>query len=297
MKNTDWPKDEIQRVARSSGKPLEVSCAETFLAAGWRARLGSHFADGALDVIRELDVLAEKEEPLSPDMPVRVRALVSCRGFPPDRSPLAYSVSPARVPSFSPRLLSGHRSRQTWAGRDQAYGPLDDLEGSAAARLLQASELADARPLVAFDMLERNVSAAKKNKHKGDAAVTYGRSRDGDRLLFGAVDSSIKAAFFWVQEDYQRQQPINFAALNVPVCVLSLPFWDTCIDGGIPGEPEVKYRGYQSNAYPGRPSSREVMALVWSVDRMADLVTALDVLFRWFRDEIGAISGLTTAST
>ena len=137
----------------------------------------------------------------------------------------------------------------------------------------------------------------KRNKQKGEAAVTYGRSRDGDRLMFGAVDSSIKAAFFWVQEDYQRQQPIHFAALNVPVCVLSLPFWDTCIDGGTPGEPEVKYRGYQSNAYPARPSSKEVMALIWSVEGMADLVTALDDLSRWFRDEIGTISGLTRDST
>ena len=293
MKNTDWPKDEIQRVARSSGKPLEVSCAEAFLAAGWRARLGSHFADGALDVIRELDVLAEKEEPLSSDIPVRGRAVVSCRGFPPDRSPLMYSVSQSSVPSFLPRLLSSHRTRQPWPGQEQAYGPLDDLEGRAAAQLLNASGLTGSRPLVAFDMLERTETKPKRSKNAGEAAVTYGRSRDGDRLLFGAVDSSIKAAFFWVQEDYQRHEAIHFAALNVPICVLSLPFWDICIDRGILGEPEVKYRGYQSNAYPASPSSKEVMALVWSVDGMADLVTALDDLFRWFRDNIGAISGLT----
>ena len=60
MRNTDWPPAEILRIARTSGKPLEVECAEAFLAAGWTARLGSYYADGALDVPRELDVLAEK---------------------------------------------------------------------------------------------------------------------------------------------------------------------------------------------------------------------------------------------
>jgi hypothetical protein len=293
MKNTDWPKSEIQRLARSSGKPLEVSCAEGFLGAGWKARLGAHFADGALDVIRELDVLAEKEEVLAASLPVRVRALVSCRGFPPERSPLAYSVSQSSVPSFAPRVLSGHRTQEhPWPGRDPAYGPLDDLEGRAATRLLQASELSASRSLVAFDMLERNEVVSKKTKNIDEATVTYSRCRDGYRQLFGAVDSSVKAAFFWVQEDYQRQS--QFAALNVPVCILSLPFWDACIDGGNVAEPEVKHRGYQSNAYPGRPASKEVMTLVWDVAELPALIAALDNLFLWFRDEIGIRSGLTT---
>jgi hypothetical protein len=295
MKNTEWPKSEIQRLAKSSGKPLEVSCAEGFLGAGWKARLGSHFADGALDTIRELDVLAEKEEVLAASLPVRVRALVSCRGFPPERSPLAYSVSQSSVPSFAPRVLSGHRTQdQPWPGLGPAYGPLDDLEGRAATRLLQASELSASRSLVAFDMLERNevVPKRKKNMNTDEATATYSRCRDGDRQLFGAVDSSVKAAFFWVKEDYQRQQP--FATLNVPVCILSLPFWDTCIDGGNVAEPDVKHRGYQSNAYPGSPVSKEVMTLVWDVAELPDLIAALDNLFLWFRDEIRIRSGLTT---
>ena len=100
MKNTEWPPQEIMDVARSSGKPLEVVCAQGFLAAGWKARLGSHFEDG-LATSRELDVLAEREALLPPphNMTVRVRALVSCRGFPAERSPLVYSVSTSCVPS------------------------------------------------------------------------------------------------------------------------------------------------------------------------------------------------------
>ena len=56
MRNIDWPPAEIDRIARTSGKPFEVECAEAFLAAGWTARLGSYYADGG-DVPRELDCL------------------------------------------------------------------------------------------------------------------------------------------------------------------------------------------------------------------------------------------------
>jgi hypothetical protein len=292
MRNTEWPKDEIRRIAGSAGKPLEVNCAEAFLAAGWKARLGSHFADGALDVVRELDVLVEKEDLLSLGMAVRVRALVSCKGFPPERSPLAYSVSQSSLLSFSPRLLSSHRTPQPWPNHSQTFGPLDELEGCAAARLLRAADLTESRPLVAFDMLERTETIARKKK---PVEVTYTRSRDGDRLLFNAVDSSIKAAFFWIQEDYQRGQPVHFAALNVPVCLLSLPFWDICIDGGTLGDPEVRYRGYQSNAYPATPFSREVTAFVWTAERLGELIAALEDLRRWFKDQVVRISGLTSA--
>lgn len=290
MKNADWPKNEIQRIAASSGKPLEVSCAEVFLEAGWKARLGSHFADGALDVVRELDVLAEKERLMEPGIPVRVRVLLSCRGFPSERSPLVYSVSESSVPSVSPSLLSSHRTQQQWHRVEQNCGPLDYLEGPAAVRLLQAANLTGSRPVVAFDMIERTETTPVKGPNKGETLATYSRGRDGDRQLFGAVDSAVRAAFFWTQEDYQRQRPDHFAALNVPVCVLSVPFWDICIDGGKLSQPEISYRAYQSNAYPARPFSKEAMALIWAVEELKALVSALDELFEWFFNETLAIS-------
>jgi len=33
MRNTDWDKTEIKRLARESGKPMEVRCAEAFIKA------------------------------------------------------------------------------------------------------------------------------------------------------------------------------------------------------------------------------------------------------------------------
>jgi hypothetical protein len=289
-KNADWSKNEIQRVAASSGKPLEISCAEAFLAAGWKARLGSYFTDGALDVFRELDVLAEKERLLEPGIPVRVRVLLSCRGFPSERSPLVYSVSESSVPSVSPGLLSGHRSQQQWNHVEQNYGPLDYLEGPAALHLLKAANLTSSRSVVAFDMIERTEIVPRKGPDKNRALVTYSRARDGDRLLFGAVDSAVRAASYWTREDYQRQRPVHFAALNVPVCVLSVPFWDICVDGGKLSQPEIGHRAYQSIAYPARPFSKEVMALIWSVEQLKELVSALDELVEWFFNETVAIS-------
>ena len=273
------------RVARSSGKPLEVVCAQAFLAAGWKARLGSHFEDG-LATSRELDVLAEREALLPPphNMTVRVRALVSCRGFLAERSPLVYSVSTSCVPSFAPRLLSSYRAFRARQDTPTA-GSLEYVEEQGAAWLLQSTQLETARPVVAFDIIERTEIVSKKGKTKGHITVAFSRLREGDRQLFGAIDSCVKATLFWLQEDYQMHRPVYFATLNVPVCILSVPFWDVCIDGGGIAEPEIQHRGYQTSFYPYQTSSREVMALLWTADGITRLVDILNDLFAWFCDE------------
>jgi hypothetical protein len=286
MKNADWPKSEIKRIAGSSGKPLEVTCAEAFLAAGWKARLGSHFSDGARDVVRELDVLAEKEDLTS--TPIRMRVLLSCRGFSPERSPLVYSVSESSVPKITPRLLSSHRFQGPVG---QSYGSLDEVEAHAAAHLLKVSGLSNSRQIVAFDIIERSETPPKDPK-KGNTIVEYKRVRDGDRNLFSAIDNAVKAAFFWMQEDYQPPRSPLFAALNVPACALSPPFWDVCIDGGKLAAPQIQYHGYQSNSYPtfqSNPSYKDLMALIWSAEQITDLVVALEELFKWFVGKINSI--------
>src|SRR5437867_7344057 len=173
MTNTDWPPREIANVAKTSGRPLEVVCAQAFLAAGWTARLGSYFSDG-LDGTRELDVLAEREEllPAPLAIPVRIRALVSCRGFPPERSPLTYSVSKSCVPSFSVRLLSSHRVYRS-PNAPVNYGRLEHLEKPAALHLLEAAGLREARPIVAFDMIERAEIVKTKGRSEPEVTVEY----------------------------------------------------------------------------------------------------------------------------
>src|SRR5437763_14562050 len=109
MKPSEWAPEAIRRVADTSGKPLEVTCAEAFLRAGWQARLGTHYADGSLEEVRELDVLAEKRVERVGAPSYCLRVLLSCRGFPAARAPLAYVVSRTSVPPSKPRLLFAQR--------------------------------------------------------------------------------------------------------------------------------------------------------------------------------------------
>jgi len=272
----DWPsKDEVRRLAGSSGKPMEVACAQAFLAAGWSARLGSHFAAGALDETRELDVLAEKQEqfPTRSGVNVRLRVLVSCRGFPEERVPLTYSVSSGCVPSFAPRLLSSHPAHET-AQRVERTGPLHTLEEYSGAQLLRATHLDTARPIVAFDVIEQTPQKDGKKKYK----------TLGDSQLFKAIDSALSAAFYWRQQAYSDAS--CFVVLNVPVLLLSIAFWDACIDQANVGEPAILNRGYQSNSYPGRPNPTQAMVLVWTRVELQTLVQALDSLFVWFLEEL-----------
>jgi hypothetical protein len=285
VNTADLSPERVIELAASSGKPLEVACAAAFLADDWQVRLGSHYADGALDVIRELDVLAERELPLSrpgthlDGVTCRLRALVSCRGFPADRFPLAYSVSRdrRRPITFEPSLLCTRRTPGT--PTEVSYGHLPWLETAGAAELLALTRLEDAGPLVAFDTLEWNEPPKKPPNE-------LTRGKDGDRQVFTAIDSAVRAAFYWCEQDIltPASDPAHhFVALNVPVCVLSLPFWDVCIDHGIAGQTQLRHSGYQSNLYPtGINRLQLAMALVWSKDELGSLVTALRRLFHWF---------------
>ena len=141
MKRSDWPAQDIQEVAQRSGKPLEVSVALAFLSRGWDVELGSYFADGALDELRELDVLATREKTSERDgNPTHVRVLLSCKGFKPDEAPLTYSLSQSGLSSFArPRFLS-FRNDRTGAGGLSGY------DGEAASLVLKETGLTNAGP-------------------------------------------------------------------------------------------------------------------------------------------------------
>jgi hypothetical protein len=159
---------------------------------------------------------------------------------------------------------------------------LPNLEERSAAQLLRATKLHAARPLVAFDVLERTLPK-ERDKNASTRAPTF--KAIGDGQLFKAIDSSVSAAFYWRQQDYSDAHP--FVVLNVPVFLLSIPFWDVCIDHAKVGEPTTQYRGFQSNSYPDRPSPpTQAMVLVWTRDELPSLVQALDRLFAWLLREL-----------
>ncbi len=277
MKNVDWPANEIAKVASSSGKPLEVLCAQAFIAAGWTVDLGSYFADG--DRVREFDVLATRERNCDVDgtaVPLRIRAFLSCKGCRPTRSPLAYSVSASSVPPCEPRMRSHHRINTRLGRFNESYGKIDALERESAAQLLAASQLTNSRPLVAFDMIEREEITNKRNQ---TTEVSF--DSVGDKDLYEGIDSALKASSYWIVAD--NQTGTQCMTLYVPVLLLADPFWDVCIDGGKVGTAEIRRRAFQSCRYPIESlKTGEVTILVWSADELAALLSALDATLRWF---------------
>jgi hypothetical protein len=138
------------------------------------------------------------------------------------------------------------------------------------------SKLIAAREIVAFDVIERD------EDKKG--VVSF--ERKGDKQIFEAVDSCVQAAQAWWRRDNLTTQDA-FAVLNVPICLLSMPFWDVCIDEGRVGTPEILRRGYHTIGYPSElHAQREIMTVVWAAEELDDLLHALNHLFDWFRAEI-----------
>jgi len=271
--NTEWPADKIREVAANSGKPLEVECARAFMAGGWTTRLGWYFEDGART--RELDVLATKVSG-PPTMPWKIRALISCKGFPAEKSPMTYSVSRQALKGYDPMLLAQYRlpGGRRIPGGDQ-FGRLEEIEYNSGGILSVSHTLKDCRPFVAFDTLERKCVARGKTED-----IEF--KRCGDLDLFEGADSALKAAFDAQFRDMQSGAP--FATLSIPILILSKPFWDTCIDGGRVDTPVLQGASYQSNSYPlPLGHSRSVMTLIWSKQNIEGLVALLnEELAAWF---------------
>lgn len=294
-----WPKDQIKALAEQSGKPLEVLCGQAFLRSrthSWKAQLGSYFQDG--DRVRELDVLAQRQEVLpKTGILCRMRVLVSCRGFPPDAAPLAYSVGRASPLLRKPSLLATYRRPSTHVtGReDREVSILLGMD--TAPMLLSALGLDAQREIVALDVIQQDKE--KQQQRRGvNATSTVAADQTAapilklknDERIYSAIDSAVKAAFYWASADHQSP-PDGYVTLNVPICVFSIPFWDVAIDNGRVSDPEQRSRSHQTSAYPvsiaalGRALDyAHVSTLVVSLSEIDAVVGALDSLFIDFRD-------------
>lgn len=273
--NTEWPVEEITRLASESGKPLEVVCAAAFLASSWEAWLGSHFDDAGR--IRELDVLVEKTTvvPIIHEKGARCtsRVLLSCKGFPLHCAPLTYSVSKHTVPALDPTLVANQLALPS--PRDRSYEFIQEVEDGAAVRLLEALGLHDQPRVVGFDTVERRVTR--------DQSVTFARARDGDHPIHSALDNALKAAIHW-----NSRVPSGWSGdtqpevlLHVPICVLSVPAWDVTIDGGRAGVAQTRDLGFQTNYYPFGYNGRQVTTLIIAGRALGRAIKALDAMHTW----------------
>lgn len=291
MAITEWDKAEIKKLAQASGKPLEVQCAEAFLKAGWRVSLGTFYTDIASEKIRELDALMEKSLAFSlPDAQktlnwtLKIRVLASCKGFPQEHGPATYSVS----------TKSGNVQKPSFMCYDTEWrggGFAETMSGQGATRLLHFAGLSDAQQVVGFDILRREDISQRRKDPKHSPQFEY--SRNGDRDLYEGLDSAIKAAAYWFQED-RRQRHQRMGArdckivMNIPLLVTSLPFWDVSIDKGTPDEPQLKNAGFHVSLYPPLENDRPpeaVMSILWEAAKLHELTHHLDGLLEFLADE------------
>ena len=286
--NDRWPPEEIARLAATSGKPLEVTCAVAFLRSQWEAWLGPHFDDGGQP--RELDVLAEKttvDETPTHKLGIMstTRLLVSCKGFPKERSPLVYSASPASMTALGPSLVASQIAVPGWWPDSRPH--LSDIEARAARHLLGTLGLRDNRQAVGFDVIERSEYPQKSNL---PPRIEYKRATDGDRTIYSAMNSALKATLFWNQHipnsSTHDTQPTII--LHVPVCILSVPMWDVSIDGGRVAEPKMQSFAFQTTFYPAGGEERQPTTILADQAKLDVLITALDSLHNWLRQEIRA---------
>jgi len=244
--------------------------------------MGTHYAQAGTATNRELDIFAVKQMAVQVDgksLTCQLRALISVRGFPPTMSPIAYSTADS-LQKLNINLLGsyeGPRDNYTQAVRDL----LIYLGGLGAQQLLRSASLISSRPLLSFDTIKR------VDSHKDSVPPKYERIGEGDRKIFTALDSAVNAAIYWSQDAQQDNWGQgNILTLNIPVCILSLPFWNVCIDEETPIAPELCHQGYQSLAYPGTPNPRLVTTFVWSAETIDGLVSTLDSFLWWFHSEL-----------
>jgi hypothetical protein len=263
--------EAVSRAVATSGKPLEVRTATTFLEHGWSAQLGSYYLDSATDKPRELDVLVEKTELVqgarSGPMDVRFRVLVSVKGFPPGHFPVAYSVESRSGLTAQPMLLS---SRAGVGG----HGPLPDVSAHLAAYVLTLAPMDQARPVVGLDVLQEQKDPESPPQRKGD------------RETFDAVDGAVKAALFWNAVDEQGgKSGKRYVSLAVPLVVLgTTSFWDVPLEAGARSGPTERSAAYAAALYPvasialPRPTALPLLWLLCSMNSLPAVVTALDRL-------------------
>jgi hypothetical protein len=282
----NWDKNELKKLALKSGRPLEIQCAEAFLKARWQVRLGTFYNDIASEKIRELDVLAEKKESFqitgsnrdAVEMTLCVRILGSCKGFAPEHGPAIYSVF-ANSPSVQkPRVMCYETELR---GKNFA----DSMRQQCAKNFLHSVSLSTAQQIVGFDIIQCREDQRKPPQ------VEYLRKTDRD--LYEGLDSALKAALFWYQED--KRQGKNryggnscYVAVNIPLLVTSLPFWNVSIEGGNPGEPELKSSGFHVSLYPSGDKEKppqSIMSILWEAAKLEELTRHLDQLFEFIVDE------------
>jgi hypothetical protein len=288
--NEQWDKAEIKKIAETDGRPLEVRCAMAFMRAGWQAQLGSYYVDPMSNVPRELDVLVQRERVLrSKDHPgrsgelfrIRLRVLCSCKGFPPEHSPITYSLSEQNHSELLyPPILPGKYRGPHKIGR------LKDVATTSAKLIISKPDLQIFNQAVAFDVFQWN------DPSKGNKRDFKQYEKIGDKVLYGGLDSAVKACEHWHYLDIQAGE--QFVTLSLPLLLLAVPWWDFPIDHGAVGDPELRFCAQMTNLHPVRAehipiANASITALLCAEARLVNLIAVLNELWEKFNSRLDMV--------
>lgn len=272
-----WDAEGVKRAAQTSGKPLEVDCAMKFLGANtspelsprWQVVIGSHYLDATSGKIRELDVLAVKQNSITVDSRQQFDCVLevycSCKGFSGDIGPVTYSVAESSVPNLvHPSLLQTLPPRRT-----EEHG---EFEAEVGKKLLTAVGLEREPRIVGMDVF-------KEAPRSGQRTREYIRLGDQD-LFEKGLDSSVKAALYWKSYGYYA----GGVNVRVPVLISASKWWDCSIDRSVISAATLKSKGYITTMYPivgsnVKPGS--LLTLMWFADELPTLLRAFDAYFDW----------------
>jgi len=248
-----------------------------FMQAGWTTHLGSYYVDHVSKIPRELDVLIQKEKIYQPKQHhglavgkfhARMRVLCSCKGFPTDLSPITYSLSGANHSDllYQPIFTSMFRGNFN-------IGRLDRIAKDAANLVIKRPELQIAGQVIAFDTYKMNDPQRYEKKK--------------DEILFGGLDSAIKACAHWHYLDVQAGD--LFATLSVPLLVTLIPALNFSIDFGTVSEAELRHCGQVTNSYPILNEhltliNVPITALLCDESRLPFVIAALETIWTRFNE-------------
>jgi hypothetical protein len=280
----EWSKDEIKRLVRESGRPLEFRIAQAFIENNWSVSHGSYFTDVTSGSVREIDLIASRmdevgtiepyvegeseDEPGSPEQHCGMGIFVSCKGFREDQIPLMYSLGKPFPESTLPGLMA--QIRKTFPVK-----PYIRLHGLR--HLFNNLGLDSSRRIAVLELAQRKLINSPRK---------YDYSRLPDKDLFEGLDSAFKAAIYW-----QGISHYCDVYLRVPILVTSVPWLDIPLDKGAIGEPTLATIGYKTVLYPfkgAKEGPELITSLICTESELPRVIGALNKVYDWFKDEVNA---------
>lgn len=107
----NWDVEQIRRLVRESGRPMEIRCGNLFAEKQWTVSHGSYFHDVTTGNVREVDLIAGRLQRVGPENEEGLESkwcsmgvFISCKGFREDQVPIMYSVGGSFPTILKPRL-------------------------------------------------------------------------------------------------------------------------------------------------------------------------------------------------